>query len=77
VSGEGVDISVNPKLKLIQGRVDAKLPFPNKSFDAVTALAIIEHVEHPEVMLKEIHRVLKPGGDDADHDTAPEREMDT
>lgn len=61
-SGEGIDISVNPKLKLIQGRVDVKLPFPDRSFDAVTALAIIEHVENPTRMLREIRRVLKPGG---------------
>lgn len=67
--GFGVDLSVNrnlnpslPKIKLIQGRVDEKLPFKNDSFDLVTALAIIEHVDNPEKMLKEVMRVLKPDG---------------
>lgn len=60
--GGGIDLSVNPKSNLKQGRVDAQLPFADKSFDVVTALAIIEHVNDPEMMLSEILRVLKPSG---------------
>ena len=66
-SGVGVDLSVNPKysnemVKLSTGRVDHKLPFPDKSFDVVSALAIIEHVDDPDMMLHEMLRVLRPGG---------------
>ncbi len=39
-----------------------KLPFPNASFDAAIATAIIEHVPHPDVFMEEIKRILKPGG---------------
>jgi len=38
------------------------LPFPNDSFDYVTSLQVLEHVQKPEGMLREIHRVLKVGG---------------
>jgi len=37
------------------------LPFPSASFDLVTANMVVEHIAEPE-SLKEILRVLKPGG---------------
>lgn len=60
----GIDLSIasDTELELIEGRVDMSLPFPDKTFEIVTALAIIEHVEDPTTMLSEIGRVLKPGG---------------
>lgn len=39
-----------------------KLPFEDNSFDAVTIAFCIRNVTHPEQGLKEMHRVLKPGG---------------
>ena len=44
-------------------RVDAEhLPFPDASFDLVYSWGVIHHSEHPELMVAEIRRVLKPGG---------------
>lgn len=40
-----------------------KLPFENSSFDTVCAFELIEHVENPGIVLKEIIRVLKTNGD--------------
>jgi len=40
-----------------------QLPFEDGFFDAVIAYEIIEHVEHPDKVIKEIHRVLKKDGD--------------
>lgn len=39
-----------------------KLPFPDQSFDVVTAMDFLEHVDRPEAVVKEISRVLKPRG---------------
>ena len=39
-----------------------QLPFPDASFEVVTAMDFLEHVEHPEKAIKEFSRVLKPGG---------------
>ena len=38
------------------------LHFPGCYFDYVTMLAVIEHIADPTALVKEIHRVLKPGG---------------
>jgi SAM-dependent methyltransferase len=39
-----------------------KMPFADGSFDIVTAKHTLEHVESPMEGLREIHRVLRPGG---------------
>ncbi len=37
-------------------------PFDENSFDAVTLGAVLEHVFNPVELLKEVNRVLRPGG---------------
>lgn len=39
-----------------------QLPFSDGSFDVVTAMDFLEHVEDPKRVIAEISRVLKPGG---------------
>lgn len=39
-----------------------QLPFEDKSFDVVTSMDFLEHVEEPLKVVNEISRVLKPGG---------------
>lgn len=44
-------------------RMDAEsLPFESDRFDVVYSWGVIHHSAHPERIIAEIHRVLKPGG---------------
>ena len=38
------------------------MPFRDGSVDAIICIAVLEHVEKPNQAMKEIYRVLKPGG---------------
>lgn len=46
----------------VQGTVEA-LPFRDGAFDVVIATELIEHVRYPATMLREVHRVLRAGGE--------------
>ena len=39
-----------------------KLPFDNSSFDTVLCIRVFHHLLHPEQVIREYYRVLKPGG---------------
>lgn len=36
--------------------------YPDGYFDVIVSFETLEHVEHPETLLKEFHRLLSPGG---------------
>lgn len=38
------------------------LPYEDNSVDAVVSTSVLEHVQNPEELMREIKRVLKPGG---------------
>ena len=45
-----------------RGNLDAELPFDDQSFDYLTCLEGLEHIENPQQAMREFARVLKPGG---------------
>ncbi len=50
-----------PGITLTRGNIYA-LPFPDNTFDGVILSEILEHVENDVAGLREVRRVLKPGG---------------
>lgn len=65
----GIDIAESPEVRQ-RKRSDAtfmefdgiNIPLPSDSVDLVFSCQVLEHVRHPEALLKSIVRVLKPGG---------------
>jgi ubiquinone/menaquinone biosynthesis C-methylase UbiE len=65
----GIDIEDSPEVRS-RRRSDGdfmtfdgiNIPFPDQSFDCVYACSVLEHVRHPEKLLAEVGRVLRPGG---------------
>lgn len=51
----------NFRIQTVVGDVE-NLPFPNDSFDVVTAAFLIVHLKNPERFFDEAYRVLKDGG---------------
>ena len=49
------------KVKYLEANAE-HLPFADGSFDCVVAMDFLEHVEDPAAIIKEISRVLRPGG---------------
>ena len=39
-----------------------RMPFENNTFESAIGTEVLEHCPNPEIILKEIYRVLKPGG---------------
>ena len=49
-------------IEFVQADLNEALPFAAASFSAVCALEVIEHLENPRHFMREISRILKPGG---------------
>ncbi|NTV30649.1 class I SAM-dependent methyltransferase [candidate division WWE3 bacterium] len=38
------------------------IPYPDNTFDAITMIRVLHHIEDPKRVFSEIHRILKPNG---------------
>lgn len=51
-----------PNVPCLKLNLNERTPFEDQSFDVVLAVEILEHLEAPRAFLREIFRILKPGG---------------
>jgi 2-polyprenyl-3-methyl-5-hydroxy-6-metoxy-1,4-benzoquinol methylase len=65
-SAVGIDPLATPrqngKVTIIRGTVPGDVPLPAQSFDCITMLATLEHVEDPATLGRACRDLLKPGG---------------
>jgi 2-polyprenyl-3-methyl-5-hydroxy-6-metoxy-1,4-benzoquinol methylase len=46
----------------IKSDLNDSLPLPEASFDVITAVEVVEHLENPRAVFRELQRLLRPGG---------------
>jgi len=57
-----LDIFAQPGIDVVHDLGKVPYPFPNNSFDEICAFDVLEHLDDYCAALREIHRILKPGG---------------
>ena len=62
VSAEAIDAGRARGLEVLRANVDEPLPFEDGSFDGVVLKDVLEHVGDPAALVREVGRVLQPGG---------------
>jgi SAM-dependent methyltransferase len=62
----GTDFEVHPRLQDAAWfrplGTHGAIPFPDASFDLITSTWVLEHIDRPVKFLREVGRVLRPGG---------------
>lgn len=61
----GIDVAFNTTAFMHKPFITGSamtLPFADNSFDAAFSIWVLEHIEHPDAMLAELRRVIRPGG---------------
>lgn len=51
-----------PEINWLQGDLNQPLQVADESFDVVVSSEVIEHLENPRAVFRDLFRVLKPGG---------------
>lgn len=57
-----LDIAALPGVDVVHDLDDVPLPFSDGSFDHIECIDILEHVKDLPAVMRELHRILAPGG---------------
>ena len=57
-----VEVCAQRGIKAICVDLNNRIPFKDETFDVVCASQVIEHLRYTDVFVKEVYRLLKPGG---------------
>lgn len=64
--GVGIDYSIRPhklaNLSFIRADLENKIKLSSSKFEVVVSLAVLEHLNKPEKLIKEAYRILKKNG---------------
>ena len=55
-------VDLPPEIRWIEGDLNEPLPQSASTFDTVIAAEVIEHLENPRAVCRELFRLLRPGG---------------
>ena len=61
-SDEGIDYCAQRKLKVKNGFLPDKIDYPDNSFDIITMIDVLEHIEQDGLAVKTVNRLLKKDG---------------
>jgi len=64
ISADQVELNAraHPEINFLQHDVSEPFPFEDESFDVIWCSEVLEHLFDPGFALREMHRVLTPGG---------------
>ena len=57
-----LDLAPLPGVDVVHDLDAGPLPFPDASFELIECVNVLEHVEDLTAVMRELHRVLEPGG---------------
>ena len=55
-------VLADERTRFVMADLAVEQPFPADHFDRIVSFAVLEHVAHPHGTLRELHRILRPGG---------------
>lgn len=59
---EHIKQTTHSNVNYVRGDITRRTPFPEKSFDIIYSVSVLEHIQDLEAAFVEMYRLLKPGG---------------